>query len=436
MVNKCFKLVMLVLFLFNITVINVFAEGSKEEELADLKVQVQGLLNRIEKLEAGQVNDKEEVKKTKEELSKVKEAQQTAQAGRVDLANSLSKLKIKGRAALGFFDSGKAGSYPAGSFEMPDAKLQFAFQPDDVNTLVARFNVNNATAQSPLMDYLFLQSKDFLPFLKDTPFSLSGRLGKFKLGFGEETWSDNPVEGILPSNSAARATVTDEGLELAGKIKLEKFNLKPLGWVFSVSDGNSGVGSDSTAGKAVMVKLYNSPIEPLYLSTSYYNSGRLDSSSSEMSIAGLITPPSGESDWDRSVWEVDARYDFGKGKKPLDPPAYSDSKAIIRLSFGQFKDEANKTRSGDFGFIEGTYNWTKKFYTASRYSLVNINGDGTATLNSITAVNGYARFSLGGGYRWTDNTILKLSYDWNKNSGPGRDDADDNLTSAALVTQF
>ena len=193
MVNKCFKLVMLVLFLFNITVINVFAEGSKEEELADLKVQVQGLLNRIEKLEAGQVNDKEEVKKTKEELSKVKEAQQTAQAGRVDLANSLSKLKIKGRAALGFFDSGKAGSYPAGSFEMPDAKLQFAFQPDDVNTLVARFNVNNATAQSPLMDYLFLQSKDFLPFLKDTPFSLSGRLGKFKLGFGEETWSDNPV---------------------------------------------------------------------------------------------------------------------------------------------------------------------------------------------------------------------------------------------------
>ena len=94
-----------------------------------------------------------------------------------------------------------------------------------------------------------------------------------------------------------------------------------------------------------MTKLYHSPIEPLYLSTSYYNSGRLDSSSAEMSIAGLITPPSGESDWDRSVWEIDARYDFGKGKKPLDPPAYSDSKAIIRLSFGQFKDEANKTRS-------------------------------------------------------------------------------------------
>src|SRR3989338_4613735 len=170
MVNKCFKLAVLALFLFNITVINVFAEGTKEEDLADLKTQVQGLLNRIEKLEAGQ----------------------GVQGGRVDLDKIASKLKIKGRAAFGFFDSGKAGSYPAGSFEMPDAKIQFGFQPDDINTLVLRFNVNNATAQSPLMDYFFLQSKDFIPALKDSPFSLSTRLGRFKLGFGEETWTDNP----------------------------------------------------------------------------------------------------------------------------------------------------------------------------------------------------------------------------------------------------
>lgn len=436
MINKCFKLGAMALFLFNITLTDLFAEGAKGEELSALKTQVQELLKRIDKIEAQQANDKEEAKRAKEELSKVKEVPQTVQSGRVDLEKITSKLKMKGRAGFGFFDSGKAGSYPAGSFEMPDAKLQFSFQPDEINTVTMRFNLNNATAQSPLLDYFFLSSKDFISALKDSPFSLAARLGRFKLGFGEESWSDNMVESVLPSKSAGGVSVLDEGLEFAGKIKLEKFNLKPLGWVFSVSDGNSGVGADSTAGKAVMAKLYNSPIEPLYVSTSYYNSGRLDSSSSEMSIAGLITPPSGESDWDRSIWEVDARYDFGKGKKPLDPPVYSDSKAILRLSYGQYKDDANKTRSGNFGFTEGTYNWTKKFYTAARYSFVNIDGDGTATLNSITAVNGYTRFSLGAGYHWTDATILKLSCDWNKNSGPGRDDADDNLTSAALVTQF
>ncbi len=433
--NRFFKLAVLALFLFNITVVNVFAEGSKEEELTVLKSQVQELLKRIEKLEVEQVVSKEESKKAKEEVTKLKETSQATQAARVDLANSLAKLKIKGRAALGFFDSGKAGSYPAGSFEMPDAKIQFGFQPDDINTLVLRFNVNNATAQSPLMDYFFLQSKDFIPALKDSPFSLSTRLGKFKLGFGEETWTDNLVEGIVPSNSAARATVVDEGLEFAGKVKLDKIGLEPLGVVVSVSDGNSGVGSDSTASKAFMGKLYHNPIKPLYVSGSYYNSGELDSSSSEMSLAGVTSAIQSGMAWRRSVWELDARYDFGKGKKPLEPIVFSDSKAIVRLSYGEFKDDGNRTRSGNLGFVDGIYNLTKKFYAAGRYSFIDLNGDVTATLNSVTA-NRYDRFSLGGGYRWSDNVVLKLGYDWNKNSGPGVNDADDNLLSALVATQF
>ena len=433
--DRFFKLAVLVLFLFNIAVVNVFAEGSNEEELTVLKSQVQELLKRIEKLEVEQVVSKEESKKAKEEVTKLKETSQATQAGRVDLANTLSKLKIKGRAALGFFDSGKAGSYPAGSFEMPDAKLQFGFQPDEINTLILRFNLNNATAQSPLLDYFYLQSKDFIPALKDSPFSLSSRLGKFKLGFGEETWTDNLVEGIVPSNSAARATVVDEGLEFAGKVKLEDIGLKPLGWVVSVSDGNSGVGSDSTASKAFMGKLYHNPIEPLYVSGSYYNSGALDSSSSEMSIAGVTSAIQSGMAWRRSVWELDARYDFGKGKKPLEPIVFSDSKAIVRLSYGEFKDDGNRTRSGNFGFVDGIYNLNKKFYAAGRYSFIDMNGDVTATLNSVTA-NRYDRFSLGGGYRWSDNVIIKLGYDWNKNSGPSVNDADDNLLSALVATQF
>ncbi|TAN62553.1 hypothetical protein EPN16_01270 [bacterium] len=429
------RLTFTVLFLSGIALAPSFADEpvSRDEEIAGLKSQVQDLLKRIENLEAGQAKVKEESLKAKEEVAKIKETAKAAEAAKVDLANALAKLKLKGRAAFGFFDSGKAGSYPAGSFEMPDAKIQLAFQPDDINTVTLRFNVNNATAQSPLMDYLFLQSKDFIPALKGSPFSLSARLGRFKLGFGEETWTDNPVEGILPSNSAARATIVDEGLEFAGKIKLDKIGLKPLGWVVSVSDGNSGVGSDSTAGKAFMGKIYYAPIDPLYLSGTYYNSGRLDSSSAELSLAGLVSRPTGENDWDRTVWELDARYDFGKGKKPLEPIVFSDSKAIARLSYGQFKDEANRTRSGNFGFVDGIYNLTKKFYAAARYSFINLNGDATATLNSVTA-NRYDRYSLGGGYRFSDNTILKLSYDWNKSQGA--DDADDNLLSALVATQF
>ncbi|MEW6009086.1 MAG: hypothetical protein AB1629_05600 [Candidatus Omnitrophota bacterium] len=424
-------ILMIAAMIFSFAVTGVFAD-ERDEEITTLKIQVQELLKRIEALEQDQAKTKETVKKV-----------ETTTAGRVDLANTLSKLKIKGRWAAGFLDSGKAGSYPSGSFEAPEAKIQFSFQPDDINTIVMRFNVNNATAQSPLMDYFYLQSKDFLPLLKNTPFSLSGRLGRFKLGFGEETWSNNLVESVVPSNSAGNVGLNDEGLELAGKIKLDKvkisnYTLRPLGWVFSVSDGNSGVGSDTTAGKAFMGKLYYTPIDSLYLSSSYYDSGSLKLQTPEMSIAGLTSRPSGVSDWQRRVWEVDARYDFGKGKKPLDPPAFSDSKAILRLSYGEFHDitsVAGQARAGNFGFVEGTYNLNKKIYTAGRYSVVDLDGDTTATLNSVTT-NKYDRYSLGLGYRWSENTILKFSYDWNKESGPNVNDVPNDLLSAIVATQF
>lgn len=425
-------LVLALVLTFNLSKVNaddVAATIERDTEIADLKTQVQELLGRIEKLEQEQV-------KTKEDVKKVETA--AATGSRVDLANALSKLKMKGRMATGYYHSGQAGSFGTGSWEVPEGKIQFSFEPDKVNTVVMRMNLNNASSSnSPFLDYFYLQSKDFLSFLKETPFSLNARLGRFKLGVGEETWSNNPVEGILPSNSAGNVGASDEGVELAGKIKLDKFNLNPLGWAVSASNGNSGVTSDTNGSKAFMARLYHSPISPLYLSMTYYNSGNLETSNSELSIAGLSSRPGSAANWERKVLEFDARYDFGKGKKPLDPPVYSDSKAIVRLSYGVFHDIASTAaeRSGNFGFVDGIYNLNKKFYTAGRISFVDLDSDITATLNSVTT-NKYNRYSLGAGYRWSDNTILKVGYDWNKNSGPGVDDADDNLVSAIVATQF
>lgn len=420
--------VLSLLFVFSF-IPKVFAEVN-DEEIQTLKNQVQGLLKRIEELEVEQANQKEAI--ARKETEAVKEAE-----SKVDLSNPLAKLKIKGRAAFGYFDSGDAGSYVPGSFEAPDAKLQFTFSPDEINSLVMRFNLNNATAQSPLLDYFFLQSKDFLPALKETPFSLSARLGRFKLGFGEEDLSNNLIESVLPSNSAAAVSVVDEGLEFSGKIKLDQINLKPLGWVVSVSDGNSGVGSDSSSAKAFMGKLIFSPVDSLNLSASYYDSGSLKNSASDFKVANLTSVPTGASDWQRNAWEIDARYDFKKGKHWADSPLFSDSKSILRLSYGEFSDKASVgiERGGSFGFAEGIYNLTKKVYTAGRYSFVDLSSDITASLNSVTA-NKYDRYSLGAGYRWSDNVILKLSYDWNKESGTNTEDVNNDLLSAVVASQF
>ncbi|MBI4357041.1 MAG: hypothetical protein HY559_04115 [Gammaproteobacteria bacterium] len=379
------------------------------------------LLARIEKLEATQ---KDSVQKS---------------SLRVDLLNTLSKLKMKGRFAAGLFDAGQDGAKAHDTFDVPEAKFQLVFQADEKNSIVMRMDLNNATFNK--VDYLYLQSKDFLPFLKSTPFSLSGRLGRFKLGFGEETWSNNLVESVGPSNSAVNSGVSDEGLELAGSITLNPLGLKPLGWVLSVSDGNTGTGSDNSKEKAWFGKLHHTPFEPVYASFSYYASGDLGTASSELSFAGVATPPTGASNWTRRAWEAFLRYDFGKGKKALEPPAYSDSKAFIRLSLGHFSDEATgaRDRDGNYGFLEGTYNLTSKWYAAARYSVVDLENDITASLNGITA-NRYQRYSLGAGYRWSENTLIKTGYDWNKESdrhvSGEPSDPSDNLFTLVLASQF
>lgn len=398
---------------FNIT--SVLAD-SRDEEISTLKTQVQELLKRIEKLETDQ-------EKTKEEISKKVES-------KVDLANTLSKLKIKGRWAAGFYDSGDAGSFDSGSFEAPEGKIQFAFAPDDINNIIMRLSVNNAAFNN--LDYFYIDT-DLKKLLK-LGFPLSSRLGRMKVDFGEETFSNNPVESVLPSNSAGNVSGSDEGLMLSGKIG----KAKPLGYSVSVTNGTTGTGSDTSTAKAFAGKLYYNIIDPLYMSASYYNSGQMKAASSEMGIGGLVAIPTGSARWTREMWELDLRYDFQKGKT-INPPAYSDSKAIVRLSYGGFSDDSSQgtinKRTGSFGFAEGTYNLTKKFYIASRASFVDLDGRNTLALNGITA-NLYRRYSLGLGYRLSGNTILKLGYDWNRESGPSVDDRDNNLLAAIVASQF
>ena len=424
---KCFKVLLTVLFLLGAVIPWSFAD-ERDDEIAVLKSQVQDLLKRIETIEQEQAEARQETTTVKKEVTKIKETSQAASAGRVDLDKLSSKLKIKGRWAAGYFKSGETGSFPEGSFEVPEGKIQFAFEPDDFNKLIMRMNVNNAAFNN--FDYFYLDSN--LQKSMDLDFPLMSRLGRMKIDFGEETWSNNPVESVLPSNSAGNVSGSDEGLQLSGKIG----KAKPVSWSASLTNGTTGTGSDASEAKAIATKLSYNIIDPLYVSASFYNSSSMKAQNAEMGLAGLTTRPGGVVNWDRQMWELDLRYDFEKGKV-LNPLAYSDSKAIVRLSYGGFTDDASNAneRTGNFGFVEGTYNFTKKFYTAARFSGVELDSDTTALLNSITA-NKFRRYSLGMGYHWTEATIFKLGYDWNKESKVSSGDANNDLLSAIVSMQF
>lgn len=417
----------LILFFAFIFSQNSVAADERDEEITELKTQVQGLLKRIEKLEAEQMQTKQDTLKAKEEAAKVSETTKAAPC-KVDLEKIASKLKIKGRWAAGYYKSDKSGSYPSGSFEAPEAKLQFGFEPDEINKIIIRMNLNNFAFTN--LDYFYVDTK--LSKYFNLPFELNSRLGRLKLDFGEETWSNNPVESVLASNSAGNVSGSDEGLQLSGK----PFENIPLNYSFSVTDGATGEAETSTA-KAFTGKLAYNIIDPLYVSASYYTSGSMKNTNAEMGIGGLAARPNTTNtlNWRREIWEVDLRYDFEKGKILI--PAFCDSKAFIRMAYGAFSDDASGAaeRSGSFGFVEGTYNLTPKIYAASRISVIDLDSDTTASLNGVTS-NEYQRYSFGLGYRLTSNTLFKLGYDINDESGPSVDDSDNNLISAIVASQF
>lgn len=377
---------------------------------------------------------KEEEKPLEERVAKVEDDL----LSKVGLDKISSKLKLKGRWAAGYFNSLKKGSFDKGSFQAPEAKLQFTFAPDDINSVIMRMNLNNATFNN--LDYFYLDTNllKLTPW-KDKPFTLASRIGRFKVDYGEETWSNNPVESVIASNSASNVSGNDEGFQLSGKIG----KTRPLSWSTGVFNGNSGTGADNNWDKAFGGKLSYNLLDPLYISGSYYNSGKLPAaSSSEIGIAGLSSAATNTDVWRRQMFEFDARYDFKKGKV-LNPPAYCDSLAFIRAAYGHFWDDsiesvqrnALKTdREGNYGFVEGFWNVTKKFYTAARASIVDIDGtDKLVSLNSLNS-NQYQRYSVGVGYRLTGATILKGEYTFNE-SREGND-ADDSLISAVIASQF
>jgi hypothetical protein len=357
-------------------------------------------------------------------------AKQAALPAMLDKAGSA--LKIKGRWAAGYFQGGKSGSDPNGAFRAPEAKMQFAFAPDSVNTIIMRGNFNNATFNN--LDYFYLESKNFLP-LEDLPFDYATRLGRFKMDFGEETWSDNPVESALPSNSVAKVGGNDEGAQLAVSLKTSWSPRLSAG----IFNGNTGTGTDNAGPKAYTAKLSVTPLDELYLSTSFFDSRALKGQASEMSIGGLTAAPTGAVNWARRAWEIDARYDIGKGKAKLDPPAYSDSLAYIRGAYGLFTDDAKGgiDREGDYAFLEGLWNFHPKLYGAARWSILDFDHETSATINSITTVKRQQRYALGAGYRWSKNTIIKGEWAIDHESGRvGADDASNNLLSLIAASQF
>jgi len=335
-------------------------------------------------------------------------------------------IDFKGsRMAIGYLDSGNNGSYPDGSVVAPDAKLRFNWKMEPNMTVVTRMSIPNGKFDK--LDYFYMEYKNLFaeiaPSLKDSAFNPVFRIGRIKLDLGEETWSDNPVESAVVSNSAGIVAGYDDGFQLSQSLHKEILGL-PFKWSLSFTSGNATadpMGVDNEQAKAICLKIGLVPMPELYVSASSYNSGDLGAADAEVTYAALKTRPTNSTTWTRVIKELDVRYDIQPGKENrLNPggPAFSDSKAFVRIAYGQFTDDGKDKvapivavvdRDGTYYFLEGYYQATEKIYLAGRYSIVGFDKSTTyAALNSVANTNDYKRISIGVGHRMSDNTHLKL----------------------------
>ena len=345
-----------------------------------------------------------------------------------------STIKLDGRIFTDFTSTQKDGSSPRSGFDIPDAKFRVTYAPSKDITAVTRMNFK--TDGTDTFDYLYVDVNNFRGALPGQTI----RVGRQKIDFGEETWTDNPEESITINNSAGIVNGYGTGVDFRGRLdNLEQ----PIFYSAAILNGTNNVAAPNH-GVALAGKAAIAPLDNLYFSGSVYQGTGLGKTQSDLKIAGIQdmpdTSPTSTTNWKRSAWELDGRWNYGttgvKSQIGSDPAVPYQ----LAAAYGQFKDDVvagtAANRDGKYYYIEGLYNATPDVFLAARYSQVSLDNGATAKFNSSpVAVNKYNRTSLGIGYRYTPLTQIKAEYTINKAEG-GASEPKINQFTVGIATKF
>lgn len=314
------------------------------------------------------------------------------------------------RLAAGYIDNGTIGNTTPGTFAIPDAKLRANAKFDDDTVAVFRLSFVNAAA--PSAEYAYLKLSNVVKKLaKSDTVNPDIYVGKMKVNFGEETWTNNAVEGTLAHNSVSSLFGNDIGVEFRQNALPVELPVG-LGYSLSILNGSdaaaAGVVDDNNTKAYVLKVMGTMKSMPLYFSLSQYDSGRMPAGSNRAMTNDLITsvlPLTVAGEYTKG-YELNVRYDILEGAQKFEPakaPLASDAKAVLRLAYGQgAKGGMNLISETTTMMLDGIYNVDKKWYVAFRYSSLKDAGD-----------DEWTRTSIGAGHKLSDNAMLKLTYSLN-----------------------
>lgn len=338
---------------------------------------------------------------------------------------SLGKVSLGAEGGVGFFNTGSQGAFPKSEFRVDEARL--LVEAPVLENVYFFSEINLMTREA--LDLSLQLGETYLDFenvsgLWNWDRVLNIRVGRMYIPFGEEYLSRYAIDNPLISHSLSDIWGVDEGVELYGKVG-------KVCYALAVQNGGISGVRDFNGDKSVAGRLSYEPTRWLHLSASGMRTGDLQRPgdfSSELWFGGGFFLP------------------FGSQTATIFHANLAEGDVEVRLPHGHVRAFGGYARYDDndpqridrrdifYYSIEGVHDITHKLYGAARFSQIladkGIPIVGNANMGDFLfgpPTTELWRLSLGLGYRWSQNLILKGEYSFERGkevSGEHRDHED------------
>jgi hypothetical protein len=345
------------------------------------------------------------------------------------------KVSISGEGGVSFFKTGSQGFAPNSEFRVDEARL-FIESPiwkevyfyGEVD--LATWENNNLNVK---LGELYLDFQD-VSQLWGRNNQLNFRAGRMDIPFGEEYLYRNDIDNVLISRSLPDLWGIDPGVELYGTVG-------PLCYVVAVQNGSGANGvEDFNGDKSVAGRIGYDPARWLHFSVSGMRTGDLNAQQDVVSalwfgngfFRSLGSPATTLFHADLVEGDVSANWSGGHLRAFGGYARYNDNDPT-----------ADNGRNIFYYSVEGTQDLSSKFYAAARFSqilaadkgfpIVGYGNFGTYFFNTLST--DLWRLSLGLGYRFSRQLVIKAEYSFERGEevgGAPRDHEDFVGTEAAF----
>ena len=354
---------------------------------------------------------------------------------------SFGQVRISGEGGVGVFHTSSNGRHKNTDFRVDEAKLfveaplwkNYAFAFAELDLLTRERQVAGPADEAFHLGELYVDFES-VSRLWDRPGMLGIRVGRIDIPFGEEYAVRDAIDNPLISHSLTDFWGVDEGIAFYGGIG--KFD-----YVVAVQNGGHPMLADFDGDKSVSGRVGWKPAKWLRVSGSAMRTGNLHADDDGMSELwfgnGFIRAiGAGATRYGAEIYEgdVQAFWNSGHFKAAGGLMTYHDNAPA----------GANSDRDVYFYYAEALQRLPQlsKLYGAARFSQIFADGGmpivghgnfGPLFFNPMMMTDRMWRLSAGGGYEFSENLVLKLEYNIDRQHFVSSGDSEDIHFLAAEV---